>query len=130
MTKLAAKVNGWYGAFATNQQGRTMKKDRPFWLLETRDCIAIVLVGGMVALVFVLALRPSAVPDTPMFNMIVGGYVTVGFTSIIQFYFGSSKGSVAKDDTINAMSATAAETPKIVAALDPLAKYERPKPAA
>lgn len=102
-----------------------MLKTRPSWLLEVRDVLALVLVGGMVALVFVLALRPTSLPDTPMFNMIVGGYVTVGFTSIIQFYFGSSKGSAAKDDAINTMATTAAVVPGPV--VNPPAAAEAPK---
>lgn len=78
---------------------------RPSWLLETRDFIAIILVSAMVGLLFALVLRPTTIPDTPIVNIVVGGFMTTGFAAIIQFYFGSSKGSAAKDDTINAIAA-------------------------
>jgi hypothetical protein len=89
-----------------------MQKARPFWLLETRDFIAIILVMAMVGLMFALVLRPTTIPDTPVTNIVIGGFMTVGFSAVIQFYFGSSKGSVAKDDTINAIAAGA--SPPIV----------------
>jgi hypothetical protein len=93
------------------------KTVRPFWLLETRDFLAIMLVIAMIGLLFVLTLRPTAIPDTPVTNIVIGGFMTVGFSAVIQFYFGSSKGSVAKDDTINAMAeATPAVVPAVVSA--------------
>lgn len=99
------------------------KTVRPFWLLETRDFLAIMLVIAMIGLLFVLTLRPTAIPDTPVTNIVIGGFMTVGFSAVIQFYFGSSKGSVAKDDTINAM---AEATPPVVASTQ--APLLRPAP--
>jgi hypothetical protein len=97
---------------------------RPFWLLETRDFIAIILICAMVGLMFALVLRPITVPDTPVTNMLIGGFMTVGFSAVIQFYFGSSKGSAAKDDTINTIAVGAAAD--AVAPVVPTATAPRP----
>jgi hypothetical protein len=84
-------------------------QQRPVWLPETRDFIGLILICAMVGLMFVMVLRPSLIPpDSPVVNMLIGGFMTVGFSAVIQFYFGSSKGSVAKDDTINAIATTQA----------------------
>jgi hypothetical protein len=100
---------------------------RPFWLLETRDFIAIILVAAMVGLMFALVLRPTAIPDTPVANIVIGGFMTVGFSAVIQFYFGSSKGSVTKDDTISTLTAAAAESAPIV--VSPPAPVVMPGPS-
>lgn len=75
--------------------------------IKTADVIALSLVGSMIAMAFVLAIRS---PDSDIFKMLMGGLVTVGFASIIGFYFGSSSGSKAKDDTLNAIAQTATTT--------------------
>jgi hypothetical protein len=84
-------------------------QQRPIWLPEVRDLIALILICAMVGLMFALVLRPVTVPDTPVTNMLIGGFMTVGFSGVIQFYFGSSKGSSAKDDTISAIATAQAE---------------------
>ena len=96
---------------------------RPSWLPETRDFIALILVSAMVGLMFALVLRPTMIPDTPVTNLVIGGFMTSGFTAIIQFYFGSSKGSAAKDDTINAMASA-----QVPAAEATPVKPEPPRP--
>lgn len=87
-----------------------MEKDKPFWWPDPQSFIAIVLVLSMIALVFVLAFHGA--PDSDMFKLVVGAFVTVGFASIVQFYFGSSKGSAAKDDTINKIATGESVTEK------------------
>lgn len=76
---------------------------RPGWLPEVRDFIGMIVIGAMVGMLFILLLRPVSVPDNQMTNILIGGFMTAT-TAVIQFYFGSSKGSVAKDDTINAIA--------------------------
>lgn len=71
----------------------------PSFKLDTQSSIAIMLVVAMIALIFVLVF--VKVPDSDVFKMLSGGLMTVGFSSIIGFYFGSSSGSKAKDDTMN-----------------------------
>lgn len=68
----------------------------------TQSVIAIGLVVAVIALVFVLALTGKTETDT--FKIMVGGLMTVGFASVIGFYFGSSASSKTKDDTINALT--------------------------
>lgn len=82
-----------------------------FERFDTRSAIAMVLIIAMVAMAFLLAIRN---PDSDIFKMLMGGLVTVGFASVIGFYFGSSSGSKAKDDTLNqiAASTTTTGTPK------------------
>lgn len=67
---------------------------------DTQSALAIILVTAVIVLMFVLALTGKTETDT--FKIMVGGLMTVGFASVIGFYFGSSAGSKTKDDTINA----------------------------
>ena len=71
---------------------------------DTRSVIAITLVLSMIAMALVLGYNS---PDSDTFKIVVGGLMTVGFSSIISFYFGSSSGSKAKDDTLNQIAANA-----------------------
>ena len=72
---------------------------------DTKSAIAVVLIVSMVAMAFLLAIRN---PDSDIFKMLMGGLVTVGFSNVISFYFGSSSGSKAKDDTLNQIAVSAA----------------------
>ena len=86
-----------------------------FKLPDTPSFIAIILVISIVALVFTLALLGKS--DSQVFNVLVGGLMTVGFTNIVGFYFGSSASSKTKDDTISAMvTGTGSGTPAAVTA--------------
>jgi len=69
---------------------------------DTPSFLAVVLVISIVGLVFMLAVMGQANTDT--FKILVGGLMTVGFTNIVGFYFGSSSSSKAKDETINTMA--------------------------
>ena len=69
---------------------------------DTPSFLAMVLVVSIVGLVFMLAVMGQANTDT--FKILVGGLMTVGFTNIVGFYFGSSSSSKAKDETISTMA--------------------------
>lgn len=84
------------------------KAARPVWLPEVRDAIGLLVIGALVGMLFILLLRPVTVPDNQMTNILIGGFMTAS-TAVIQFYFGSSKSSLAKDDTINSMAVASAE---------------------
>jgi hypothetical protein len=86
-----------------------MQKLRPFWIPEVRDFIGLIVISAMVGMLFILLLRPVTVPDNQMTNILIGGFMTAT-TAVIQFYFGSSKSSAAKDDTINTLTTAATET--------------------
>jgi hypothetical protein len=81
-----------------------------FEKFDTRSAIAVALVIAMIGMAFVLVFRPN-VPDSDVFKILIGGLMTVGFASIINFYFGSSSGSKSKDDTLNQIAAGAASAP-------------------
>jgi hypothetical protein len=66
---------------------------------DARAFIAISLTASMIALTFVLALRA---PESDAFKVLLGAMLTVGFTSVIGWYFASSAGSDKKDATIAA----------------------------
>lgn len=69
---------------------------------DTRAVIALSLTLSMIVLTFVLALKG---PETDAFKVLLGAMLTVGFTSVIGWYFASSSGSDKKD----AMQAKVAE---------------------
>lgn len=84
---------------------------------DAQSFIAISLVIAMIGLVFVLVFVKA--PDSDVFKMLIGGLMTTGFASIIGYYFGSSKGSTAKDDTISALATNAEAVPVPAAAPAP-----------
>jgi len=84
-----------------------MPETKPYWWPEPQTLIAMTLIWAMVVLAFVLIYRGKDVPDSDMLKMLVGGFMTTGFATIISFYFGSSKGSVTKDETINRIATAA-----------------------
>lgn len=91
---------------------------------DTRSAIALALVAAMIGMAFVLVFRPT-VPDSDVFKMLIGGLMTVGFATIISFYFGSSAGSKAKDDTLNQI-AVASAAPNGVPQVAPVADPAKP----
>jgi len=97
---------------------------------NTPSIIAVALIGAIIALVFLLAFMGHA--DSDVFKVLVGALVSVGFTNIVGFYFGSSASSKAKDDTINTMatSGTGSGTPAAVTTAAKVAAAEAAPPAA
>ena len=85
-----------------------------FKLPDTPSFLAIVLVISIVGLVFMLAMLGKS--DTDTFKILVGGLMTVGFTNIVGFYFGSSAASKAKDETISTMASAVGGAPAAEAA--------------
>lgn len=76
---------------------------------DTQSVLAIALVFGIIALVFLMAFTGKTESD--VFKVLVGGMMTVGFAGVVQFYFGSSQGSKTKDDTISALANPTAAPP-------------------
>lgn len=62
--------------------------------IDAPSAIAITLIVAVVALMFVLVFH--GVPDSNVFNLVVGSMLTLAGT-IVTFYFGSSSGSKDKD---------------------------------
>lgn len=94
------------------------KETKPFWWPDTQSIIAVSLVGSLLVIAFLLILK-----DHKLSEVVIGGLMTVGFATIIAYYFGSSKGSKEKDDTITQMALT--PTPP---AAPPVPPAERPTP--
>ena len=73
------------------------------WVPDTKAVIAILVILCTIFLAGALMLHPVTT-DNPnalaMLNIVVGGWVAYG-TTVIQYYFGSSQGSKAKDDVIS-----------------------------
>jgi hypothetical protein len=76
--------------------------------LDTRSFIAITLTLSMVALTFVLAFK---IPESDAFKILEGAMLTVGFASVIGWYFNSSASSEKKDAPIMAAAFAKNETP-------------------
>lgn len=67
--------------------------------------LAMILAGGFVVLIFYMAM--SGQIESDVFKVLAGAFSTVGFTSVVGYYFGSSQGSSAKDATINTIATKA-----------------------
>ncbi len=72
---------------------------------DIQQYIAGLLVTAVVVLMFVLVFHPIKDADD-ITKMLIGGVMTVGFATIIGFYFGSSKGSKDKDNTLSAIASS------------------------
>ena len=72
---------------------------------EPQSFIAIALVAAVIALMFVLAFN-SGPSNVDVFKIVVGTLVGAVMT-IVGYYFGSSKSSRAKDDTISTLAGNA-----------------------
>jgi hypothetical protein len=70
--------------------------------VKTQTLIAILVVVGFLAVIGAWFYFPIK-GDTALFNVLVG-LLGGGFTSVVQFFFGSSAGSKAKDSTIGAIA--------------------------
>lgn len=80
-----------------------MKNERPWWVPDTQSFIAVFLVMALIAVTVILLFKPDAA-SSDVVKTLLGGLMTVGFASIISFYFGSSKGSEKKDDVISSVA--------------------------
>lgn len=83
---------------------------------DTRSILAILLVSAVIALMFVLGVRN---PESDVFKILLGGVMTVGFASVVGWYFASSSGSAMKDEAL--AKTTAAQTETIAAQSQALA---------
>lgn len=92
--------------------------------------IAIILTASIVGLVYLLAFLDKT--DTDTFKILVGALMSVGFTNVIGFYFGSSVASKAKDETITSLVTGTGPGAVVAAAKEaaPAAAKEAAPPAA
>lgn len=81
-------------------------------MFSIQNTLSLVLVGGFIgALGYWMVHPPGEFSPTAgtVINMLLGALVAK-FTTVIDYHFGSSKSSATKDETINAMAATASGT--------------------
>jgi hypothetical protein len=71
----------------------------PFWWPDTKSMLAFLVVASNIAIAFVLIYRPGAA-ESDTLKVLIGGLMTVGFATIISYYFGSSQESTSKGQTI------------------------------
>lgn len=74
-----------------------MMKERPFWWPEIQPFLAILLVVGLLVIAMKLVWTQ---PDADMTKIVMGALLTVGFASVIAFYFGSNRENEKRGDTI------------------------------
>ncbi len=70
--------------------------------MKAMDYLACVVVAGFFALLFILGYTDIPKENKDLLNMLLGAWIT-SFTTVITYYFGSSKSSSRKDETINKM---------------------------
>lgn len=89
-----------------NEQAKTVlrslllaqKKMRIIDRFDTKSAIAMTVVAGLLTVLFFLIFVP--VPESDAFKMLLSSMMTVGFATIMNYFFGSSDSSGAKDKTL------------------------------
>lgn len=94
--------------------------EKPWFWPDTQGFLAITIVALIGSIVYILLLHPVKIDDKIQgMLMAVIGVLVACLKDVYSFFFGSSKGSAAKDDTISKMSESA---PKTATASWPVAK--------
>lgn len=73
--------------------------------LSIQSYLAFLLSSATVGLIFLLVLRGGLQSADDVTKTAIGAMLTVGFATIIQFYFGSSQKEGKKDDAMAAIAA-------------------------
>lgn len=95
-----------------------VNSSKPWWVPDIQSFIAAFLVVSVVAMTFALLIAPPS-PDNTLLNTVIGGLMTVGFASVISFYYGSSKSSDKKDDVVSSIATSDLPKTPAVAPVDP-----------
>lgn len=81
-----------------------MNGNKPWFWPDTQGFLAIAIVVLLGSIVFILLLHPIQIDDRIQgVLMTVIGVLVGSLKDVYSFFFGSSKGSVSKDDTIAAV---------------------------
>lgn len=95
---------------------------KPYYWPDTQGFLAVAIISIMSVIVLILLLYRVQMTDTVQgVLMTLIGVLTGCLKDVFAYYFSSSSGSKAKDDTIKAMAAPAAPP------TDPLAKWSLQK---
>jgi hypothetical protein len=72
--------------------------------MKTREilmyCLGAVILSGFFGLLYILACRPIAVVNKDIL-MIAAGALIASFQAVVQYFYGSSKGSADKTEMLN-----------------------------
>lgn len=71
--------------------------------------VVLALIGLIAGILWVLAFVDIPQKNATLFAAIAGGVVGSGLTAYINYRWGASKGSAAKDETINALAKSAGQ---------------------
>jgi hypothetical protein len=74
-------------------------KEPPYWWPDTKSVIATIIVISVIAIAFTLIFKPDAA-NSQLLQVLVGGLMSVGLSTVVSYYFGSSQESHAKGETI------------------------------
>lgn len=89
-----------------------MEKAKPFWWPDTQGFLAVAIIFLISVIVLILLLHPPQMDDgTRGVLMTVIGVLIAALKDVYSFFFGSSKGSAVKDETINKIATVAEKTP-------------------
>lgn len=90
-----------------NQDTNTTQK--PYWMPDTQGFLAIAILILVGAIVFILLLHQSSMDDkTSAVLTTVIGILLANLKDVYSYFFGSSKGSTDKDQTLNKIAVAAA----------------------
>lgn len=90
----------------------TAAAEKPFWLPDTQGFLAIAIILVVSVLAFVLLMRPVTFDDKVAGAfMTLLGVLTACLNNVYNYFFGSSRGSAAKDDALTKLVATPAPPP-------------------
>ncbi len=82
---------------------------RPWWMPDTQGFLAIAILVLVGAIVFILLLHQSSMDDkTSAVLTTVIGMLIANLKDVYSFFFGSSKGSSDKDQTLTKIAVAAA----------------------
>jgi hypothetical protein len=77
------------------------KPSRPFWLPDTQGFLAVAIIFLIAVVVLILLTRPPAIDErTSGVLMTIVGVLIACLKDVYSFFFGSSKGSQDKTETI------------------------------
>jgi hypothetical protein len=80
----------------------TKTTPRPFWLPDTQGFLAVAIIFLIAVVVLILLTRPPAIDErTSGVLMTIVGVLIACLKDVYSFFFGSSKGSQDKSETIS-----------------------------
>lgn len=82
-----------------------VRDDKPWWVPDTQGFLAIAIISLMALIVFILLTRPPQIDErTSGVLMTIVGVLIACLKDVYSFFFGSSRGSAAKDDVLNKLA--------------------------